>query len=363
MTRSRGPWSHRFLINFFTLVLAALVYWTLGFIVDDLGSAEGPRYRDIEARFLDPSAAERAKQLKEELAAAERNIAAKREEMRIISDSSSNLQGTINQLVELRKLEIQKSGDREGGEAANLSDSLAAFLANQKQYQARSEELSRLAERKRTLEAEGAALEKALEAQREPARREYERLAEKHWFRTGALRAGVILPFLGAGAWLVMKKRESDYFPLFLAFGGASLLKASLVIHEYFPSRYFKYIVVLSLLAVVARALVLLIRAAASPGLRRLMKQYREGYERFLCPVCEYPIRTGPRQYMYWTRRTVNKVPLSGQGEKEEPYSCPNCGTALFEKCAVCGGLRHSLLPFCRRCGAEKEITAVEGEK
>jgi len=58
---------------------------------------------------------------------------------------------------------------------------------------------------------------------------------------------------------------------------------------------------------------------------------------------------------MFWTRRTVNKVPLSGETGEEKPYTCPSCGTPLFEKCESCGGLRHSLLPFCLHCGAEKK--------
>lgn len=363
MVKPRGPWFQRFLINFFTVVLAVLVYWALGFLVDDIGSIEGPVYKEIEALFVDSSAMERAKQLAEEIAAADRVIAAKREEMRIISDSSANLQRTINQLVELRRLVIQKSPDAGESEASNLSGSLAGFLENQRQYQALNAELAKLAEQKRALESERAGLEKAIEAQREPARREYEKLTEKHRLRMGALQVAVILPFLGTGAWLAVKKRGSAYFPVCLAFGGAVALKAAEVVHEYFPSRYFKYAVVLTLIAVVGRILSLLIGIVASPRARWLTKQYREAYERFLCPVCEYPIRTGPRKYMYWTRRTVNKVPLSGQGEEEKPSSCPNCGTSLFEICEVCGGLRHSLLPFCRHCGAEKKIAAGEEEK
>ena len=356
MTKPRGPWSQRFLINFFTVVLAVLVYWALGFIVDDIGSIEGPRYRDIEPRFVDPSMTERSKKLAEEIAGADRAIAAKREEMRIISDSSSNLQGTISQLIELRKLAIQKTPSAPDGEPASLSESLAGFLESQKQFQARNAELSKLAEEKRALESERAELEKIMDAQREPARKEYAKLAEKHALRLGAYQLAIILPLLGAGAWLTVKKRGSVYFSIYLAFGGAVLLKAAQVIHEYFPSRYFKYAVVLGLLAVVIKTLTGLIRIVAFPKARWLTKQYREAYERFLCPVCEYPIRTGPRKYLYWTRRTVNKVPLSGDGGEEKPYACPACGTQLFELCEVCGGLRHSLLPFCRHCGAEKKI-------
>ena len=98
--------------------------------------------------------------------------------------------------------------------------------------------------------------------------------------------------------------------------------------------------------------------------LDRQIKQYREAYERFLCPVCEYPIRTGLRRFLYWTRRTVHKtIPAqasSGQPLQDEPYSCPSCGTTLFEDCRQCGHSRHSLLPHCSHCGEGSEDEVVK---
>ena len=135
------------------------------------------------------------------------------------------------------------------------------------------------------------------------------------------------------------------------------MVKVSLVIHEYFPTRYFKYILITVLLLAVGRLLVHFIRTVAFPKAQWLVKQYREAYERFLCPVCEYPVRIGPRRFLYWTRRTVNKtIPQKEQAGEEEEYTCPSCGTALFEKCPSCGKIRHSLLPHCRHCGAGKEV-------
>jgi hypothetical protein len=72
-----------------------------------------------------------------------------------------------------------------------------------------------------------------------------------------------------------------------------------------------------------------------------------------------YPIRIGPRKFLYWTRRTVHKIlPQEKSPDKAEPYSCPCCGTRLFEECTACHGVRHSLLGHCEHCGAEKEVCA-----
>jgi len=334
--KPKGPWIHRFSIRLFTVILAVLVYWVLGFLVEDIESIRGPKYDQIEKQHVDQGLVEREKQLAADIADADRAIANKRDEIRIVNDSSQNLQKTINQLIELQKLTVQKSVSLPETEQANLSESLTHFLSSQKQYQAHNAELSSLTDQKRTLESERMSVEKKIKQQREPARKEYQHLREKHDLRLAALQLLILIPLLAVGAFLVAKKRGSIYFPLFLGYGAATLLKIALVMHEYFPSRYFKYVLVLGMLIAVLKLLIYFIRVVAFPKAQWLTKQYREAYERFLCPVCEYPIRTGPRKFMFWTRRTVNKIVLPKEAPEEKPYSCPACGTVLFEECSEC---------------------------
>jgi len=357
----KGPWIHRFSIRLFTVILAVLVYWVLGFLVQDIESIQGPQYSEIEKKHVDQSLVEKKGSLIGEIAALDRSIANKRDEMRIVSDSSQNLQKTINQLIELQKLTVEKSVALPETEQTNLSESLGHFLESQKRYQEHNAELSAFTDRKRTLEAEKRDVEAQIQEQSQPAQAEYQGLLEKHNLRLAMFQLLILLPLLGIGAFLVIRKRGSIYFPLFLGFGAAVLLKASLVIHEYFPSRYFKYVLVIGLLFAVVKLMIYFIRVVAFPKAQWLTKQYREAYERFLCPVCEYPIRTGPRKYLFWTRRTVNKIILPKESEEEKPYSCPACGTVLFDECSQCHGIRHALLPHCQHCNAEKEIGGEEG--
>ncbi len=146
----KGPWIHRFSIRLFTLFLAVLVYWVLGFLVQDIESVPGPSYDDIEQRYIDVTLVETQKILAADIAEADRAIAGRREEMQIISDSTRNLQSTISQLIELQKLTVQKSAVLPETEQVNLSDSLARFLDNQTRYQTLNTELSRLTEQNRT---------------------------------------------------------------------------------------------------------------------------------------------------------------------------------------------------------------------
>lgn len=354
--RPKGPWIHRFSIRLFTVILAVLVFWILGFLVQDIKSIKGPQYDVIEKKHVSEELVGKQKQLNEDIAEVDRNIQNKREEMRIVSDSSQNLQKTMNQLIQLQRLAVQKSVALSETEQANLSTSLSHFLENQTLYQAHNAELSILTDQKRTLDSEKLETEKEIAEQRKPAREEFQKLNEKHNMLLASLQLLILIPLLAAGAFLIVKKRASIYFPLFLGYGSATLLKISLVIHEYFPSRYFKYVLILGLLIVVVKLLTYFIQVVAFPKAQWLTKQYREAYERFLCPVCEYPIRTGPRKFMFWTRRTVNKIVLPEGVPKDEPYACPVCGTALLEECSECHNIRYTLLPHCQYCNAEKQI-------
>ena len=355
--KPKGPWINRLVTRLFTVVLAVLIFWLLGFFVQDIKSIRGPQYKEIEKRHVDHSLVDRKGSLDRQIADLDRRIVNRKEEQRIVGDSSQNLQRTINQLIELQKLSIQKDISLSESEQKNLGISLNGFLESQKRYQELNAGISQLMAEKRGLEDERRDVDNRLSQQRKPAQEEYNQLSKKHRLKLAGLQLIILLPLLVVGAFLIIKKRVSIYFPLFLAFGCATLVKVTLVMHEYFPKRYFKYIVITVLLLAVARLLIHFIRVVAFPKARWLTKQYREAYEHFLCPVCEYPIRVGPRRFLYWTRRTINKVITQTEHKgEEEPYTCPSCGTALFEKCPSCQNVRHSLLPNCRHCGAEKEI-------
>jgi len=356
-TKSKGTWIHRFAIRLSTLVLTVLVFWVLGFFVDDIRSIRGPDYTTIEKKHVDKDLVAKRIALEKQIAGLTRQVENQTEKQRVVGDSSRNLQQTISQLLELQKLGMQKSIAFSETEQANFTSSLNLFLDNQRKYQELSQTVSDMLERKQGLVQEKDQAEQEIERQRQPAREEYNTLSRKHRLKLALLQLAILLPILVVAATIAIKKRASIYFPLFLAFGAAALIKVALVVHEYFPRKYFKYIFIGGLLLVVARLLIYFIRTIAFPKTQWLVKQYREAYERFLCPVCEYPIRIGPRRFLFWTRRTVNKMVVpTDRGEQEEKYTCPSCGNGLFEECSSCHKIRHVMLPHCSHCGAETEI-------
>ena len=351
--RPRGPWINRFATRLFALIFAVLIFWLLGYLVQDIKSFPGPRFEEIEKRHVEAAVAEREKALQREIEDLDRQAGNLADEQQIVGDSSRNLQTTIHQLLEIQRLSIEKDISLSDVEQENLSVSLKQFLDDQKSYQALNQRLSDVAATKRARDEELRDVRNRLAEQRKPAREEYNQRRDKHRLRLAACQLALLLPLLAVAAFLFLRRRGSAYYPMVLAFGGAVLVKVAFVLHEYFPRRYFRYILIVFLLLAVARILVHFIRVAAFPKVRWLQKQYREAYERFLCPVCEYPIRVGPRRFLYWTRRTVNKA-VQPTDQLEEPYTCPDCGTALFEACPACGKTRHALLTHCHHCGAEK---------
>ena len=61
--KTKGPWTHRAAIWLFAAANCLLVYWLLGFIVNDIGNVQGTSYEDVELRMLDPSLSAEREQL------------------------------------------------------------------------------------------------------------------------------------------------------------------------------------------------------------------------------------------------------------------------------------------------------------
>jgi hypothetical protein len=373
---TRGRWLNRLAIQSLTVILAVLLYWLLGFLVEDIESIEGPIFdnkavpslEEIEGRHIDARLLERKVELEQAIAQRAQEIKKREQEQRFTKDSAQNLERTISQLLELQKLSIQKDATLSGAQQADFSNSLEFFLESQRRYQELNQELSTFLGEKTILESELSALKETISKQRQPAQEEHKSLLDEyrrkygtqvdaHRLKLAFMQLSVLIPALALVGYLVARKRQSIYFAFVMAFGAACVTKVGQVLHRYFPEKYFKYILIAALILVAARILIYFIRTVVSPKRQLLLKQYREAYERFLCPVCDYPIRVGPRRFLYWTRRTVKKVvPQTNLAGSEETYTCPSCGTLLFEECAHCKAVRYSLLPHCQHCGAEKQI-------
>jgi hypothetical protein len=353
--RTKGPWLHRVLVLLLSIATAILFYWLLDFVVSDIGSLPGPVWAELEREHLDPELTAQQERLAAELDGAARQIRSQQERQALLRRSTDSSRDTMNQLLEVQRLGLQKGVRPSGAEQAALAESERLFLANQRTFQAMNDDIALVAERQRTLEARKAEQERLLEQARAPIRTRFDALSRSHDLRLAGLKLLFLVPLLVGALYLFLKRRTGTYAPLVYAVGITVVWKVAEVVHEYFPSRFFKYVLLAAILGLVLRVLVHLLRAAASPRRDWLLRQRREAYERFRCPSCEYPIRRGPLRFLLWPRKAMPAPQaLPAGGEDAGPYTCPGCGERLYEACGACGKIRASLLPFCEGCGAEK---------
>jgi len=363
VTRNRGPWTYRLMVWCFTVALGFLCFWLIGFVLDDVGDWPGPDFQEIERRLLDAHLTDEAAEIDRKISEMRRASERDKSRQQVLQNSTQEAQRTMGQLLDFQRLAIEKGVNPTADEQKALADSQQIFLDNQRQFQELNQQIARADAERNELESKQRDVAQRIAEARQPVQAEFDRLWEQHRWRIAAAKLGVVLPLLALAAFLFFRWRASVYAPLIYAFGAAVIAHVGFVLNDYFPARYFKYIVILAALIVVLRVLLYLLRLIAHPKGDWLIGQYREAYERFLCPVCEFPIRRGPLKYLFWTRRTAKKLPVVNMPTApDQPYTCPMCATRLFSECPACHGQRHTLLPACEHCGAQRPLDEIAGE-
>jgi hypothetical protein len=181
------------------------------------------------------------------------------------------------------------------------------------------------------------ALEKQIKPQREAADALYQEALRDHNHTLATYKLSFIIPVFLLTAWALAKKRESIYRPIMKALLLASFLRVGVVMFEHFDAQYFKYIALTAAVLIVLAFLVRLLQSSARPRPDLLLKQRREAYHNSNCPECAYPF----------------------PADHGSAFTCPACGTGLFEACGSCGSSRHELLPFCIHCGSADAAPAA----
>ena len=353
--KTRGSWGIRFFIILLSVIFGILFYWLLGFITQDIGTMEGPDYQVIRQKYVDAAADNQRDTLQKELKDLERKLKILHEQQALLRDSTTSMQKTMDQLLLLQRESLQKNVEFSGQSKQTLQDSQAAFLENQKKYEQYNQQIAELMQVQRQKEDELAVVQERIREQEKQAQKEMDRLYEQHRLKVAAIKLGFLLPVFLAVFWLFMKYRTGTYWPMVWAAFLAAFIKIALIIHEYFPTRYFKYIALLVMLGIVIRILFYLIRTIISPKRELLIRQYQQDYDKHICPICSKPIRIGPLRYLGgWKKKGMVLVGQDKEVLEPQVYTCPSCGTNLFCKCDKCGGVRHTLLPYCEHCGNEK---------
>lgn len=356
---SKGPFFHRFLVGLFSVLFGILVLWLLNFADRDLRSIKSPVYEDTEKTVLGEDLLKKEIRLKETSNEIKNHISIAKSQQSMLRDRADSLQKTINQILEVQKINQDKNIPLSENDQRALTENKNQFLQTQKEYDQMNTKVAELSANLDTQSNELEIIRKTREDKKKTLQEEFETRIKNHNLKVGFYRISFLIPWLAAAAFLFIKGRNSNFAVMIYSFGIAVFLKILFVLNEYCPKEYYKYILLFLAIIVVLKVLLTLIKMTSAPQRDWLLKQYREAYEKFLCPVCNFPIRRGPLKYMYWNQRSLKRLSTGMDNLRdmpEEKYICPSCGTALFEECGSCHAIRYALLPSCDKCGNKKEI-------
>jgi predicted RNA-binding Zn-ribbon protein involved in translation (DUF1610 family) len=338
--------------------LAILVYWFLGFILDDISQHPGPSYRAIEDAYLSAPLVQKKAALLKASNQLKENIQTQQQQLNITQTSIRSYRDTMNQLLDLQKVSIQKSLPVSPESEKSLKDVIKLYLSYQQQFQALNQSLSQQNLQQQTLVKQINDTEGQLSKQSAEAWKHYQQKEMTHHWQMAGIQLLVLIPLLLLGLYGMRKYQLTIYKSLWIAINCAITLKIVCVLHEHFPSTAFNYILIITLIVITIRLLISMLRMSTAPKLDWLLKQYRESYQKLECPICQFSIQPGYLKLMMPQLFLKESVAMNAQYlEKIHDYHCPCCGEKLFEKCSGCAHTRHSLLLYCDHCGAEKKIS------
>lgn len=317
----------KFFIYSLSILLGFLFYWLLGFVLDDMNQWPGLRAEAYTAPIKHSALQLSQNHLNKQIEQLQKQVSETQSQQNILKENMRNTQSIINQVLGMQKLQIQQGQSNANALLETFKKNTELFLNQQSQLQQFNQNLAQLNTQLLPLQNHHDVVAKKLN-------KLYNQAYEKYNFKIGLIQIAALIILLLITSFIARKQAKSPYRLIGWAINISVVVKIFFVIHDYFPSRYFKYILIFALIIAVWFALVKLIKYQLTPN----KKQYRLAYTKFLCGVCEFPIR-----------RKENEI-----------YSCPDCGTRLFEKCKACQQTKHSLLSYCEHCGvAEKSIDKI----
>jgi predicted RNA-binding Zn-ribbon protein involved in translation (DUF1610 family) len=308
-------------------------------VVGDLPHVEAPLSLEV---FIDKQAAAPIRLDLDKLAAQRRTVsdalASKRLLLTAAEHDVEQAQASFRAWATTRHVTDDTAADPEVTSRVRQVD---AIVARQRDAQRAVEELDRqdldLARRQNADQAKLAALE-------DDARDRYDAAVRRQELRVFGLRLAITLPLLVVAGWLMVRRRQSKYWPFVWGFGIFAVFTFFVELVPYLPSYggYVRYAVGIAGTLVAGLYLIRAltryreqqrIAEAQSDAQRRASLGYEVVMARFarkVCPGCERALHP----------------------EDPNENFCPHCGICVFDKCTQCGARKNAFARYCLACGS-----------
>ena len=337
-------------------ILTFLWIWLIGFLLDDVGRMRPVNYSEYYEAGVPTELVEQLEEVDREVQALERKIGRQGQIQRDLQRDMETSGEVMRQMMDLQRLALEKGNAPSEGEREALGTAQETFLTSQVQYRAANQEIQSANATLFGLQDRRAGLQSRLAAAEAPIRKAYEAKVRTRLLVEACVRLGILIPLFLAAAAIVRKRWRHPWRPIYISFLVATFWTLGYEMFEQFPAEYFKYIAIVTAIAITLAFLAWIIRKATSPSPSLVLARNRAAYMEGVCPVCAFklsrtPIQAGEPSKGRGRAPRQPAGPLPPEGRSD--FSCPSCGTGLFEACGECTGPRHSLLPYCEGCGAE----------
>lgn len=351
--------------NLFALAMWGVSFVFAGFLIG-LGSslvADLPKIeRSLSLQdFADPQAlektrAEAARQdARERKALEDRKVAVAEEEA--AANRYAAGRETFQNWLATRRTTADPNQDPEVLARTRELDGLKAEqAAAQGRVDALTREAAEAGVERRRAQARGDELLQAGEAQFERARFLQE-------LRVFGIRLALTLPLLAIAGWMIARKRQSDYWPLFRGFVVFAVFTFFVELVPYLPSYggYVRSIVGIVLTVLAGHYVIKAMRrylarreeaAARSEAERRKSVGYEEALKKLgsgICPGCERAVL--PATPAVDAPASKGGNPAAAQAALRETNFCVHCGMKLFDRCGGCQTRKNAFFHYCPSCG------------